>query len=332
MSLRPAVHGRRILSALEAGPIYALLGSLRLLPADTAANAMAALARSVGPRLPISRVARRNLELSLPECSTSGRERILRAMWDNLGRVAAEFVHRAALADAALHEKMGGIDVHALRSAASPVTLRGERIELAGLENYAQLAAHRGPALIFAAHMGNWELLHWLAERASMRLAVVYRRPNNPLIARLVEGPRGGTVEFLAKGMAGAFGAARVMEQGGRLGFLADVKENRGIPVPFFGRPAMTGTTLAKFALRYNAPLFGAHVERLGRRARFRVIVDPPIFAAATGDEEADVRTVMTAVNARIESWIRGCPEQWLWLHRRWPRDGSAGLTNSVRQ
>ena len=53
---------------------------------------------------------------------------------------------------------------------------------------------------------------------------------------------RGGLVEFLPKGMQGAFGAARTMEKGGRLGILVDVKENKGIEVPFFGHAAMTGT------------------------------------------------------------------------------------------
>jgi lauroyl/myristoyl acyltransferase len=27
----------------------------------------------------------------------------------------------------------------------------------------------------------------------------------------------------------------------------------------------------------------------------------------------------MTAVNATLEAWIRECPEQWFWVHSRWP-------------
>jgi KDO2-lipid IV(A) lauroyltransferase len=26
-------------------------------------------------------------------------------------------------------------------------------------------------------------------------------------------------------------------------------------------------------------------------------------------------------MNDRLERWIRARPEEWLWLHRRWPRE-----------
>jgi KDO2-lipid IV(A) lauroyltransferase len=29
----------------------------------------------------------------------------------------------------------------------------------------------------------------------------------------------------------------------------------------------------------------------------------------------------MTRVNQTLEEWIRDCPEEWFWLHRRWPGD-----------
>ena len=38
-----------------------------------------------------------------------------------------------------------------------------------------------------------------------------------------------------------------------------------------------------------------------------------------TGDRAADVAETMRRVNALFEDWIRERPEQWLWLHRRWP-------------
>ena len=30
----------------------------------------------------------------------------------------------------------------------------------------------------------------------------------------------------------------------------------------------------------------------------------------------------MTQINNQVEQWVRDTPEQWLWLHNRWPNDG----------
>ena len=39
----------------------------------------------------------------------------------------------------------------------------------------------------------------------------------------------------------------------------------------------------------------------------------------ARGTAEDDTYATMSRINAIIESWIRERPEQWLWLHHRWP-------------
>jgi len=99
---------------------------------------------------------------------------------------------------------------------------------------------------------------------------------------------------------------------------LVDQKMNNGIAVPFFGRPAMTAPALAQLALRFDCPVVPARVVRLNG-AHFQLIVYPPLEVAKTGDREHDTLTLMTQVNTMIEGWIRERPEQWLWLHNRWP-------------
>jgi KDO2-lipid IV(A) lauroyltransferase len=321
--MRPRLFLIRCLQAVEAAPIWAFLGLMKLMPRRAAAALGAALARSLGPLLPMSRVARCNLALCLPEKSAAEREAILRGMWDNLGRIAGEFPHRRALWDPTLQAAALAYGVEPLRAALARgerVRIAGERFAVDGAEQFRALLDSPRPAIMFTAHMGNWEMLPWAAARMGLKFAVLYRRPNNPIIARVIEGRRGGRVEFLPKGLQGAFGAARVMEAGGRLGTLVDVKENKGIPVPFFGRDAMTGTAVATLALRHDAALHGIWAERLGGN-RFLIHVEPPLEVARSGDHDADVRAILAAINARIESWIRRRPDQWLWLHRRWPRE-----------
>jgi KDO2-lipid IV(A) lauroyltransferase len=62
------------------------------------------------------------------------------------------------------------------------------------------------------------------------------------------------------------------------------------------------------------------HVERV-KDSNYRVVVEPPLPVARSGNQAADVLALMTEVNRTIETWIRAKPEHWLWLHRRWPKD-----------
>lgn len=306
---------------LEAGLVYGVMGLMRLIPLPVASAVGGLAGRMLGPLLPINKRARRNIALALPDAGPAEQRRILRGMWDNLGRVVGESVHIRRLWDPALNAAIHEIGVDRLfaaRAAGEDITVKGRRIEIRGVQNFIDLVAAEGPLIIFTAHMGNWELLPVGASRFGVFTSVVFRTPNNPHVARLVERLRQGMVALLPKGFEGAAAAGRVMREGGRLGLLIDQKQNRGIPVDFFGRPAMTGTTLAKLALRFDCPVHGAWIQRLGGR-RFAVTVTAPLAVEKTGDEEEDVHRMMTAVNATVEGWVRERPDQWLWLHRRWP-------------
>ena len=68
----------------------------------------------------------------------------------------------------------------------------------------------------------------------------------------------------------------------------------------------------------FDCPVVPARVERL-EGTRFRLTIYPPLGIEKSGERERDVLALMTRVNAIIEGWIRERPEQWLWLHRRWP-------------
>src|SRR5947209_330540 len=57
------------------------------------ANLFGRIARSVGPMMREQRIGRANLTAAFPEKSPAEIETILAGVWDNLGRVGAEFAH-----------------------------------------------------------------------------------------------------------------------------------------------------------------------------------------------------------------------------------------------
>jgi Kdo2-lipid IVA lauroyltransferase/acyltransferase len=265
------------------------------LPVDLASAVGGYIGRKIGPRTRASRRVIDNLRRAMPEnCETENR-RILLGMWDNLGRAVAEYPHLAWICAAQSH-----------------------RVELVNGEAVTRLLHGNEPAIFFGGHFANWEVgpsvIHRLMGEA---LVSVYRAPNNPWAARVLRHwlpPR----RTVAKGRAGGRELLNHLRRGGHLAMLVDQKMNDGIPVPFFGRDAMTAPAIARFSLRFRCPIVPIRVERLDG-ARFRFTVLPPIEIADADDATADVLARMTRINAEVERWVRACPEQWLWVHRRWP-------------
>ena len=85
-----------------------------------------------------------------------------------------------------------------------------------------------------------------------------------------------------------------------------------------FERDAMTAPAIAQMALRFDCPIIAARVERLPG-VRFRLTILGPLEFTPSGDHRTDIAAMMLLVNKQLESWIRETPEQWLWLHNRWP-------------
>ena len=274
-----------------------------LLPLDWASALGGMLARTIGPHLGTSKRARLNLRAAMPELSEAEIETVVRGMWDNLGRVVFEYPH------------LSRITIY-------PSELNDGRVEVLGVEHIEKTRAEGRSFILVAGHLANWEISPLASAQYGLDVAFIYRAANNPLIDAMI-GELRQHATFIPKGAVASRQAFATLRRGGHLGLLADQKLNDGIPVPFFGRDAMTAPALALLALRLDCDVLPARVERLTEHPRggahFRLTVHPALPILKTGDRDADVLTLMTAVNRTLEDWIRERPEQWFWLHRRWP-------------
>ncbi len=282
----------------------AALRLLRVLGPVKSSNLLGGLSRAIGPLLPVSRVADSNLRAALPELDAAARRRVVRGVWENLGRTVGELPHLAGLTE----------------------TAAGPGWEIVGGETLGWLMERGGPAMFFSGHIGNWEVLPAAAAARGVPVSLFYRSAENKQIDAMIlnlRRPAGWTdMHLFPKGAAGARQSLKHLSQGGRLAMLMDQKMNDGIEARFFGRPAMTAPALAAIALRLRCPVIPAYVERLAP-ARFRVTCEPPLTLPDSGDRRADVAALTQVVNDTMERWIRAKPESWLWLHRRWPKANS---------
>ncbi len=291
-----SLYGDRILGRL----VKWLLHALRRTDPDRAADVCAAIARTVGPWLPAHRIGRANLRAAFPDRDAAWIEATLREAWDNLGRVAGEYVHLARIWDFdPAHPNTGRI--------------------ITGAEPLFRQLQHDGqPALCFAAHLGNWELPAVAAAAHGLPSAVVYRMPNNKAVAKEITRIRAPLMGRLIRTRAqAALEMAGALQAGDHLGMLIDQRFSRGLDVTFFGRPCKANPSIARLARQFDCPVVGVRVVRLPGR-RFRIDVEGPFDLPRDAGGQVDVQATTQMLTDVIERWIREHPGQWLWFHRRW--------------
>ncbi len=295
--IRGAVQRCEVSALRGLGRVLGWLGPVR------ASDVGGWVARLVGPRLGASRVADANLARALPGLGACERAAVIRAVWDNLGRNSAELPHLAGLGR----------------------TASGPGWELEGGEHIDALRLSGAQAVFFSGHFGNWEMVLPIAARLGMPVCGFYRAASNVPVDAFIQGMRrdalGPGVSMFPKGRPGARAALAHLRGGGSLGLMVDQKMNDGIAVPFLGRDAMTAPGMAEMALRFGAAVVPVRVVRLGP-ARFRLVCEAPLAVVRTGVRGADVRALTLAMNRVLERWVLADPGAWLWLHRRWPKEG----------
>ena len=292
--------GRAVAHALLGGLSVAVLDVARLFKPERLSDLAGALSRRFGPWVSEHRIARDNLVAAFPEKSPEEIERILAGTWDNLGRIGAEFAHLDRLWT--LSEGAGG------RIEVSPDTIA----------RFLALRDDGKPALIFAAHTGNWELPALAGPAYGVDTAALYRPPSIPAIDRAIFDRRSVNMgRMIAAGLDAPLRLAKALKDGVHVGMLVDQYVLRGVDVVFFGRTTKANPLLARLARQVDCPIHGVRVIRLPGH-RFRVELTEAIAPVREASGEIDVQGTTQAIISVIEGWVREYPEQWLWQHRRW--------------
>lgn len=290
--------GEAAVGALTIG----LLRTTRYFDPIKTANLFGRITRLIGPMTREQKIARANLTAAFPEKSPEEIETILVGVWDNLGRLGAEFAH---------------IDHIWEHDRARPEDSRIE-IQERTHELFAQLRLDGKPALIFASHLGNWELPALAAVAHGLDAATLYRRPNISSANRIIEEMRAvkmGTL--IPAGRDAPLRLAEALQKGQHVAMLVDQYFTNGVDVTFFGRKTKANPTLARLLRQIECPVHGVRIIRLPGD-RFRAELSEEVKPVRDASGQIDVQGTMQAVTSVVEGWIREYPDQWLWLHRRW--------------
>jgi Kdo2-lipid IVA lauroyltransferase/acyltransferase len=298
--LRLLALTRKFVYWSQAQIIFALLACLRLLPAEGALRFMGWSSRKIGPLLGRHRVAMSNLSRALPNLTKTEHESIASDMWENMARLAGEYVFLEQLFDF------------------DPAKPGVGRIEVVGMELFAKLRDDKRPKIFFTAHMGNFELLPIAAATFDLNVTAMFRPPNNPYVAERILSARKTNMGHLVPSKAGAsISLARILDAGGNIGVLVDQKFVNGIESTFFGVPCLTSPLVAKLARQFDCDIYPAFCIRLAD-GRFRLTLEDKMETPRDAKGKIDQHALVQSINDRVETWIRADPGQWMWFHKRW--------------
>lgn len=248
------------------------------------------VSRLVAPLAGWRRRIRDNLALVRPELPRAEVERLVRAVPDNVGRTMIEVYSGEDFLD----------------------RVRDLPITGPGAETLARAHREGLPVILATGHFGNYEVARAALIARGYRVGALYRPMQNPLFnAHYIEAMSAIGTPIFPRGKPGMAAMVRFLKSGGMLGLLMDQHMSHGAPTTFFGHPALTATSAADLALRYDAEIVPIYGVRRPDGTRFDILTEAPI-------PRSDPVTMTQAINDSLERIVRSHMDQWFWIHRRW--------------
>jgi KDO2-lipid IV(A) lauroyltransferase len=257
------------------------------------------LAKNIGKKLSVQKLAKNNIKKALPKLSDKEIEKILDDMWDNLGRICGEFPYIAKFT----REEMAKYVITDKKT----------------LNNIKNINEKYNGGILFSAHTGNWEVGPKFFLHHKINIKCFYRPLNNEAVDKITSQAR--NIDLIAKNAQGNREIISEMKKGNYVTILIDQRSSDGIYVPFFHDQALTSPSIAKLALKYNIALIPSRIIRIGNEFKFKIEVDKPITLTEKEKTNTDpIFTLTKKINKKIESWVKEYPGQWFWVHDRWKK------------
>ncbi len=194
-----------------------------------------------------------------------------------------------------------------------PVRRLQARFTLTGLDIYQAALREGNGVIVIGAHFTTLDLAGGLTGREA-KFAALYRPHGNPVLDRVI---RWGRERHLATTIhrRALRRAVAHLRKGGTLWYAPDQDYGRrhAVFVPFFGIEAATINVTTRLARNTGARVLFLSHRRDSRRGRWEAEISDPFRNFPSGDFAADA----AQINRVIEHAVRTCPEQYLWVHRR---------------
>ena len=247
----------------------------------------------IGPIFRSKKLIHSNIKKAFPKIDEKDLKNITKSMWNNYGRVFAEYMFMKNFRNDKLQNN----------------------IEIVGKEILEDIKNSNQKAVFISGHFSNFELMAMQIEKAGIKLAAIYRPLNNMFLNLVMEKIRKRYIckTQIKKGIGGLKQLLKFSNEGYSTALMIDQRVSQGIKSNFFNEKAFTTTIPAQLVKKFKIPIVPIFIERY-EGIKFKMTVHKPIYFS----DEQTIEDITSQLNEILEKMILSDPNYWIWSHNRW--------------
>ena len=265
----------------------------KILGANLASNLSGKIFEKIGPFFRSKKIIYSNIKRAIPNIENKELRKISSLMWNNYGRVFAEFMFMKDFRTGKL----------------------AQNIEINGMSILEKIKSNKEQVVFISGHLSNFELMAMYLEKSGINLCAIYRPLNNIFLNKLMESIREKYIckNQIKKGIGGLKKLIFLKNKNLSTALMIDQRVSEGILSDFFNEKALTTTIPAQLVKKFNIPVVPVYIERTGA-LKFKISINEPV----SFPQSSSVESITDDLNKILEKMIIKKPDQWIWSHNRW--------------
>ena len=265
----------------------------KLLGPNLSSNLSGKIFEKIGPLFRSKKLIYSNIKKAMPNINDENLKIITKSMWNNYGRVFAEYIF---------------IKEYRFGKLTSNIEVIGEDI-------LDEIVKSKKQVIFISGHLSNFELMAMRIEMSGVNLCAIYRPLNNIFLNKVVEKIRKKYIckNQIKKGIGGLKNLIAFKKKNFSTALMIDQRVTEGILSNFFKKKASTTTIPAQLIKKFEIPVVPIYIERT-KSINFKIIIEKPLIF----EKETSIQFITDELNKILENMIVRKPEQWIWTHNRW--------------
>ncbi len=265
----------------------------KILGPNLSSNLSGKIFEIIGPFFRPKQIIHSNIKKGIPDISSKNLENITKLMWNNYGRLFAEYMFIKDFRYGKLSEK----------------------IEIEGQDILDEIKQSKRQVVFVSGHFSNFELMAMYLEKTGIKLSTIYRPLNNVFLNGIMEKIREKFIckYQIKKGIGGLKKLISLKKNNFSTALMIDQRVSEGVLSDLFNQKALTTSIPGQLAKKFDIPIIPVYIERI-EGLNFKIFIHDPINFS----KEETVENITLKLNQILEKMILKNPEQWIWSHNRW--------------